>query len=351
MRRRAGGRGNAGRAVGSASPVTGSAAWHTAAAWLCAWPASGGPPSACSCTEQRRGVSGGARQVESPADRPARQQTDRPGWLGASCVCSSSGRRRLHSVRAAVLRGRSPPYVCGVAAVWCAVAAVSRIALTAWWRAVRDEAHQSVQPNDEAPVRDFVFRAGVITEGREVLELEHAILADVLPDSPAPAVCAAPAVQQSTHGGRRVVVGQAAHPESPILPAVVSKRRRDGQLSGRACSLESRYDRKGQFRDGVPPGLPGVKPTRTRPPEPRATPVLGRIVNTSPQAVIHLVAIHDEQQQAVRACAAVQGACRNDYGCYPRSSAEGVTTNHARFGAGDSRACMHAPRMTQGADV
>jgi hypothetical protein len=57
------------------------------------------------------------------------------------------------------------------------------------------------------------------------------------------------------------------------------------------------------------------------------------------------------QQQAVRACAAAQGACRNDYGCYPRSSAEGLTANHARFGAADSRACMHAPRMTQGADV
>lgn len=248
---------------------------------------------------------GRARQVERPADRPARQQTDRPGWLGASCVCSSSGRRRLHSVRAAVLRGRGPPYVRGVAAVWCAVAAVSRIALTAWWRAVCDEAHQSVQPDDEAPLRDIVFLAGIVTKGREVLELEHAILADVLPDSPAPAVCAAPAVQQSTHGGRRVVVGQGARPEFPILPAVVSKRRRDGQLSGRACSLESRYDRKGQFRDGVPPGLPGVKPARTRPPEPRATPVLGRIVKTSPQAVIHLVAIHEEptaSRPRVRGC-------------------------------------------------
>ncbi len=57
------------------------------------------------------------------------------------------------------------------------------------------------------------------------------------------------------------------------------------------------------------------------------------------------------QQQAVRACAADQGAYRNDYDCYYRSSAEGLTTNHARFLAGDSRACMHAPRMTQGADV
>ena len=112
------------------------------------------------------------------------------------------------------------------------------------------------------------------------------------PGSPATAVCAAPAVQQSTHGGRRGGVGHGARPGLPEFPRVVSKRRRDRQLSWRACTLESRYDPRGQIRDDVPPGPQGVKSTRTSLPELTATPVLGHIVGTRPQAVIHLIEIH-----------------------------------------------------------
>ena len=213
--------------------------------------------------------------------------------------------------------------------------------LTAWWRAARDEAHQSVQPNDEAASRDVVRRACFVSKGLEILQLDHTMLAERSPDPPAPAAGAAPAVQQGTHRGRRVVVGQAARPSLPVFPRVVSKRGWDRQLGGRDPSLESRYDRGGKFRDDQPPGPQGVKATPSLSPEPRVTPVAGRIAGIRPQAVIHVLGIHHGHQP--RPCAAGQSGVprrRSDYnGCF-RSSADGV----AAIKAAKPQACMHDPR-------
>ena len=155
-------------------------------------------PAHVPARDQQRGVSWQPRQVERPADGPA--QTDRPGWLGATCVCSSSGRGRLHSVHAAVLRGRRPPYVCWVAAVWCAVAAVGRIALTAWWRAVHDEDTSRCSPMMRRPCGTLSSRWHYHGRVGKSWSSSTRLLADMSPGSPATAVCAAPAVQQSTHG-------------------------------------------------------------------------------------------------------------------------------------------------------
>ena len=314
------------------------------------------PPGGCALGQPRSSLpasmparssgeasAGRPRRVDSPTDRLARQQTDRPGWRRASCVTSCSGCGRLCLVRAAILRGCSPPHVCRVAAVWRAVAAVSGIVwiLTAWWRAARDEAHQSVQPNDEAASRGVVRRACSVSKVLEVLQLDHAILAERSPDPPAPAAGAAPAVQQGTHRGRRVVVGQGARPILPVFPRIVSKRGRDRQLGGRAPSLESRYDRGGKFRDDQPPGPQGVETTPPLSPEPRVTPVAGRIAGIRPQAVIHVLGIQHGQQPRPRA-AGQSGLprMRSDYsGCF-RSSGEGV----AAIKAVDPQACMHDPR-------
>ena len=70
----------------------------------------------------------------------------------------------------------------------------------------------------------------------------------------------------------------------------------------------------------------------------------GTSLGPVPQAVIHLlVEIHacTISRPFVRA-RLLTATGRNDYDCLCRSSAEGVATNHAGFGAADSRACMHA---------
>ena len=72
--------------VGSASPVTGGAAWHTAAGWSCAWPASEEPPSAYACTEQRRGVGWQATAGGQPHGSTC-LTADRQTWLAPCELC------------------------------------------------------------------------------------------------------------------------------------------------------------------------------------------------------------------------------------------------------------------------
>ena len=71
---------------GGASPVTGGAAWHTAAGWLCAWPASEQPPSVYACTQRRRGVGWQATAGGQPHGSTC-PTADRQTWLAPCELC------------------------------------------------------------------------------------------------------------------------------------------------------------------------------------------------------------------------------------------------------------------------